>query len=185
MIYLQLFWSFFQICLFSVGGGYAAMPMIEAQAVTLHGWLTTGEFADLVSIAEMTPGPITINAATFVGTRIAGLPGALAATFGSILPSCILVSILAWAYRRWRSLRAVDHVLGALRPVVVALIASAGLTILLQALFPSGIYALAALNWRAVLIFLAALFALRKFRASPIAILAASAAAGLLLALIF
>ena len=79
MMYLQLFLSFLQIGALSFGGGYAAMPLIEAQIVTTHGWLTMTEFANLVTIAEMTPGPIAVNAATFVGTKIAGVPGALAA----------------------------------------------------------------------------------------------------------
>ena len=79
MIYFQLFLSFLQIGAFSFGGGYAAMPLIQNQVVTLHGWLNLAEFTDLVTISQMTPGPIAINAATFVGTRIAGTPGALAA----------------------------------------------------------------------------------------------------------
>ena len=89
MIYLQLFWSFLQIGLFSVGGGYAAMPLIQAQTVQLHGWLTMNEFTDLVTIAEMTPGPIAVNSATFVGIRIAGLPGALVATLGASFRPCL------------------------------------------------------------------------------------------------
>ena len=80
MIYLQLFWSFLQIGLFSIGGGYAAMPLIQAQVVQIHPWLNMSEFTDLVTIAEMTPGPIAINAATFVGTRIAGPAGAAVAS---------------------------------------------------------------------------------------------------------
>ena len=67
MIYLELLWSFFQIGLFSIGGGYAAMPLIQNQVVDLHGWLTMTQFADIMTIAEMTPGPIAINSATFVG----------------------------------------------------------------------------------------------------------------------
>ena len=88
MIYLQLFWSFLQIGLFSIGGGYAAMPLIQAQVVQNHPWLNMSEFTDLVTIAEMTPGPIAINSATFVGIRIAGIPGALIATFGCICRHC-------------------------------------------------------------------------------------------------
>ena len=80
MIYLELFWSFFQIGLFSIGGGYAAMPLIQNQVVDIHPWLTMTQFADIMTIAEMTPGPIAINSATFVGTQVAGLPGALIAT---------------------------------------------------------------------------------------------------------
>lgn len=84
MIYIQLFLSFVQIGLFSVGGGYAAIPLIQSQVVETHGWLTMNEFTNLITIAEMTPGPIGVNSATFTGLQIAGIPGALAATFGSI-----------------------------------------------------------------------------------------------------
>ena len=90
MIYLQLFLSFLQIGAFSFGGGYAAMPLIQEQVITLHNWLTFDTFANLVTIAEMTPGPIAVNSATFVGMKIAGIPGAVVATAGCILPSCIL-----------------------------------------------------------------------------------------------
>ena len=78
MITPQLFLSFLQIGLFSFGGGYAAMPLLQEQLVARNGWLSVQEFADLVTIAEMTPGPIAVNAATFVGTKLAGFPGALA-----------------------------------------------------------------------------------------------------------
>ena len=87
MIYLQLFFSFLKVGMFSVGGGYAAIPLIQSQAVEACGWLTMDEFTNLVTIAEMTPGPIAINAATFVGIRIAGIAGAAAATLGCIFPS--------------------------------------------------------------------------------------------------
>ena len=90
MIYLELFWSFFQIGLFSIGGGYAALPMIRQQIVETHGWLSMTAFTDVITIAEMTPGPIAINAATFVGTQLAGLPGAVLATLGCVTPSCII-----------------------------------------------------------------------------------------------
>ena len=95
MIYLQLFLSFLKIGLFSFGGGYAALPLIQGQVVTAHGWLSTGEFTDLITISQMTPGPIAINGATFVGIKIAGLPGAFVATLGCITPSCIIVTLLA------------------------------------------------------------------------------------------
>ena len=95
MIYLKLFVSFLQIGLFSFGGGYAAMPLIQEQIVNIHGWLSMSEFTDLITISQMTPGPIAINSATFVGVKIAGIPGAAGATFGCILPSCIIVSLNA------------------------------------------------------------------------------------------
>ena len=87
---LQLFWSFLQIGMFSIGGGYAAMPVIQSQVVERYGWLTMGEFTDLITIAEMTPGPITINSATFVGTRIGGVAGAAIATVISQAISALL-----------------------------------------------------------------------------------------------
>ena len=87
MIYWQLFLSFLQIGMFSFGGGYAALPLIQEQVVTQHGWLSRSEFTDLITISQMTPGPIAVNSATFVGIRLAGFLGALAATFGCILPS--------------------------------------------------------------------------------------------------
>ena len=104
MIYLQLFLSFLQIGLLSIGGGYAAIPFIQAQVVQKHAWITMSEFTDLVTIAEMTPGPIAVNSATFVGIRIAGISGALVATFGCILPSLFIVSLLAYIYYRYKSI---------------------------------------------------------------------------------
>ena len=98
MILLELFWSFFQVGLFSIGGGYAALPLIQNQIVDINGWLTLGEFADVITISQMTPGPIAINAATFVGLRLGGLPGAIIATFGCVTPSLIIVLILAMIY---------------------------------------------------------------------------------------
>ena len=135
MTLLHLLWSFFQIGLFSIGGGYAAMPLIQSQVVDQYGWLTMQEFTDLITIAEMTPGPIAVNSATFVGIRIAGFPGALIATLGCILPSLIVVTILAHVYYKYKGAKALDTVLACLRPVVVALIAAAGLNILRHVLF--------------------------------------------------
>ena len=104
MIYLQLFFSFLQIGALSFGGGYAAMPLIQEQVVTMHGWISMETFSDLVTIAEMTPGPIAVNSATFVGTRIAGPGGAVVATLGCILPSCIIVTLLAYIYTKYRKM---------------------------------------------------------------------------------
>lgn len=179
-ILLQLFLSFFRIGLFSVGGGYAAMPLIQEQVVTLHGWLDMTGFGDIVAIAEMTPGPIAINAATFVGTQVAGLPGAIAATLGCVTPSCIIVLTLAWVYYRFRGLDTVQGILAGLRPAVVAMIGSAGLSLVLQSLW-GGAIGLENLDPIALVIFLVAFFVLRKWKPSPIAVMAASGLAGLVL----
>ena len=102
MIYLQLFWAFFQIGLFSFGGGYAALPLISQQVISTYHWISQNTFTDLITISQMTPGPIAVNSSTFVGQYVAHLPGALIATFGCILPSCILVSLLAYFYVKYK-----------------------------------------------------------------------------------
>lgn len=165
----QLFCSFLQVGLFSIGGGYAAMPLIRSEVVLHHGWLTMGEFTDLITIAEMTPGPIAVNSATFVGLRIAGIPGAVIATFGCIFPSLLIVSALAWIYQRYRKLSALQSVLASLRPAVTALIAAAGLSILKTVLFPGGEISLGQVNWVGAGLFLGAFVLIRHFRWNPIA----------------
>lgn len=183
MILLQLFWSFLQIGLFSFGGGYAAMPLIQAQIVTQHGWLGMAEFTDLVTISQMTPGPIAINAATFVGLRVAGVSGALAATVGCMLPSCVLVTLLARLYLRYRKLSLLQGVLTSLRPAVVAMIASAGVSILVTAFWDEAV-TFAGTNWRLVVIFASSLLLLRRTKLSPILVMLLAGAANLLLELI-
>lgn len=111
------------------------MPLIQSQVVDVHPWLTMPQFADVVTIAEMTPGPIAINAATFVGIQVAGWQGAVIATLGCVFPSCVIVLILAYVYYRFRGLRMVQGVLAGLRPAVVAMIASAGISLLMLALY--------------------------------------------------
>ena len=135
MIYLQLLWSFFQIGLFSIGGGYATMPLIQHQVVELHPWLTMTQFSDIITISQMTPGPIAINSATFVGIQVAGIPGALVATVGCVLPSCCIVTALAYVYYRFKGLAMVQGILFGLRPAVVAMIASSGVSLLLLAFY--------------------------------------------------
>lgn len=186
MIYLELFWSFFQIGLFSVGGGYAAMPIIEHQVVELHSWMTMQEFVDIITISQMTPGPIAVNSATFVGIQIAGLPGAIIATLGCIFPSCIIVLTLAWVYSRYRNLSVVQDVLGGLRPAVVAMIASAGLSILVLSLWNGAAVSLnpADLDWVSLLLFVGALFALRRWKLNPIYAMLACGGVGLVLYLL-
>ncbi|MGI5958587.1 MAG: chromate transporter [Massiliimalia sp.] len=171
MIYLQLFWSFIQIGLFSIGGGYAAMPLIQAQTVEHYGWLTMNEFTDLITIAEMTPGPIAINSATFVGIQIAGLSGALVATLGCILPSLLIVSLLAFIYYRYQNLSLLQSILSSLRPAVVALIAAAGISILLQVLFSGQSISMEHFSWIGAILFLTAFFALRKLKWNPILVM--------------
>ena len=190
MIYLQLFLSFLQIGAFSFGGGYAAMPLIQNQVVQLHPWLSQSEFTDLITISQMTPGPIAVNSATFVGTRIAGVPGALAATIGCVLPSCILVTILAKIYLKYRSLSLLQGILKSLRPAVIAMIAAAGVSILVTAFWGNDISSLhldailSSTNIRAVAIFLLSLILLARFKMDPIHVMLLSGGAEVVMQLI-
>ena len=150
--------------------GYAAMPLIQGQVVQGYGWLSMSEFTDLITLSQMTPGPIAVNSATFVGSKIAGIPGALAATFGCILPSCILVTLLAKLYLKYREMAMLQGILHSLRPAVVAMIGSAGISILVTAFWGSEggtVIRLAQTNWSLVAIFIICLVLLRKGKKIP------------------
>lgn len=183
---LSLYWSFFQIGLFSFGGGYAALPLIQEQVVAVHQWLTLTEFADVVTISQMTPGPIAINAASFIGTRLGGIGGAVAATLGCVTPSIIIVLTLAWLYFRYRNLKILQGILSGLRPAVVALIASAGVSLLLLALFSKteGITSFADISWPALVLFIPAVLLLRKKKLSPIQMIILCGVISLLLSIL-
>lgn len=181
MIYVKLFWSFFQIGLFSFGGGYAALPLIQNQVVNLNSWLTMNEFADVIAISQMTPGPIGINAATFVGIRIGGIPGAIVATAGCVLPSCMIVLSLSYIYYKYRRLAAVEGILNGLRPAVIGMIASAGLALVILALWNGKSITSkgADIDFVAAAIFVVAFGVLRKWKVNPIYVMIGAGAIGL------
>ncbi|AEA01772.1 MULTISPECIES: chromate transporter [Aerococcus] len=171
MIYLQLLISFLKVGAFSFGGGYAALPLIQEEIVENYAWLSMQEFTDLITISQMTPGPIAINSATFVGTKLAGPLGAIVATLGSVLPSIIIVSIIARLYFKYRNLSLLQNVLVALRPAVVAMIAAAGLLIMISAFWGEAPIQLATINLVAVAIFGLALGILIRYKVNPIIII--------------
>lgn len=166
MLLLKLFFAFIQVGLFSVGGGYAAIPLIQEQIVNIYGLMTLEEFSDLITIAEMTPGPISINSSTFVGTRLAGPLGAIICTLGCIIPSFIICLTLAHFYYKYRNLGGVQTVLSSLRPAVVALIGSAGVSILMLALFQADFSSFQFKDFRIIEfgLFAVSLFLLRKYK---------------------
>ena len=168
---------------FSIGGGYAALPLIQNQVVDIHPWLTMTQFADIMTIAEMTPGPIAINSATFVGIQVAGLPGAIIATVGCVFPSCVIVMTLAYIYYRFRGLYVVQGILAGLRPAVIAMIASAGISLLIMAIYGQRTIPtdLISLDVIAVMIFVISLIVLRKWKLNPLLIMAGSGFAGIIL----
>lgn len=131
MIYLQLFYAFFKIGLFGFGGGYAMLSMIQGEVVTRYDWVSTQEFTDIVAISQSTPGPIGINAATYVGfTATGSIWGSVIATFAVVLPSFILMLTISKFFLKYQKHPAVEAVFSGLRPAVVGLLASAALVLM-------------------------------------------------------
>ena len=174
MIYIKLFIAFFQIGLISFGGGYAAMSPIYDQVVSVNAWLSMEQFTDLITISQMTPGPITLNAATFVGLQIAGFPGAVVATLGSIMPSVIIVSILAYVYLGFSTLKILQNVLKRLKPVVTALIAIAAVSLLQSAFLTPNF------NVLNIFVFVGSFLILRFTKLDPTLIIFLSGVVGLM-----
>ena len=121
----QLFLTFFKIGAFTFGGGYAMIPLISKEVVETHKWITDDDILEIVAIAESTPGPIAINSATFVGFRVAGFWGAFAATFGVVLPSFVIITVLSFVLRQFQSLKPVKYAFYGIRAGVLALLLKA------------------------------------------------------------
>ena len=181
----ELVFSFLQVGLFSFGGGMVSITLLMEKVVYEKAWLDAVTFNDLIAIAESTPGPIAVNAATFVGLRLAGLAGALIATFGAILPGCAIVLAIALLYMRYRSLTLVQGVMDGIRPVIVATIFTGGFAIMRTALFESGVLALSALDWLSAALFAAVFYLTRKTKLSAVALILASGTVGCALRLAF
>ncbi len=179
MIYLELFWAFFQVGLFAFGGGYAAMPLIQAQVIDTHAWMSVAEFNDLITISQMTPGPIAINCASFIGARLGGIPGAIVATLGNIAPACVIVMLLAWLYRKYSSLSVINGALRGLRPAVVGMIASAAVTMIGESWFAETAASVGGVDLLAVGLFVAAFVVLRKWKPNPILVMSGAGVLGL------
>lgn len=133
MIYLSLFLTFFEIGLFTFGGGYAMISLIREKTLAL-GWLTEEELLNMIAVSESTPGPIAVNMATFVGSTQGGILGSLAATLGVILPSFIIILLISALIRSFLKYKGVQAFLGGVRPCVVALILATAITMLLSTL---------------------------------------------------
>ena len=138
MILLELFWTFFKIGAFTFGGGYAMLPLVQAQ-VAEKGWMMGAELVDFIAVSESTPGPFAVNMATYVGFRVGGIPGAALATLGVVLPSFMVILIVARCYDAFRKSRVVGGCMAGLKPAVVGMIASAVLTTGMTVLFPNGV----------------------------------------------
>ena len=168
MIYLELFLAFCYTSLFGFGGGYAMLPLIENVTVKHFGWLSAQEFLNLVTISQITPGPVLINSATFVGGKTAGFLGVLCATAGSILPSSVIMIFIAVIYYKYRNLESFKKMLSILRIAAVGLIAAAALTIISSVLIKGPLLELPSYDLLAFVLFSGCLFLLRKFKVNPI-----------------
>ena len=189
MLFLQLFYTFFKIGLFGFGGGYAMLSMIQGEVVTRHGWISAQEFTDIVAISQMTPGPIGINSATFVGystlidagyTPAMAVLGSATATFAVILPSFILMLIISRYFLKFQKHPVVMAVFSGLRPAVVGLLAAAALLLMNSENFSSPTDDMRSFII-SCLIFLVVFIATRRFKISPILMIVISGVAGLLL----
>ena len=189
MLFLQLFYTFFKIGLFGFGGGYAMLSMIQGEVVTRHSWISAQEFTDIVAISQMTPGPIGINSATFVGystlidagyTPAMAVLGSATATFAVILPSFILMLIISRYFLKFQKHPVVMAVFSGLRPAVVGLLAAAALLLMNNENFSSPTNDMRSFII-SCLIFLVVFIATRRFKISPILMIVISGIAGLLL----
>ena len=133
MIYFQLFFTFFQIGLFTFGGGYAMISLIRDKAITL-GWLTEEELLNMIAVSESTPGPIAVNMATFVGSTQGGILGSLVATLGVVLPSFVIILLISAFIRNFLKYQGVQAFLKGVRPCIVALILGTAVTMALSTL---------------------------------------------------
>lgn len=138
MIYLKLFWTFFKIGISTFGGGYAMLPLIQAE-VARHGWMKNAELINFIAVSESTPGPFAINISTFVGAQTGGLFGAFCATFGVVLPSFVIILIVAKCFLRFKNSKIVAGCMSGLKPGVIGLIATAVLSVGQTVFFPNGL----------------------------------------------
>ena len=177
MIFLDLFFTFFRIGLFTFGGGYAMLPLIQAEVIA-HGWMSTTDIVNFIAVSESTPGPFAVNISTYVGRVTAGIGGAFCATAGVVLPSFLVILIVARFYEKFRKSKTVTAVMTGLRPTVIGLIAASLLSIGREVFFPAAALPLPAVLLSVLLFLSMAALAFRKVH--PIAVIAVSAAVGIL-----
>lgn len=161
MILLKLFGTFMLIGVLNFGGGYAMISFIQNQVVNIHGWLTLLEYTDMLAISQATPGPIAVNTATYTGFKIAGLPGALLATLGLVVPAYFIILGLMYVFKRWPDNRYLQWGFAGTKPMVMALIIASALSLGIENI--ATLYDLA--------LFGLALLLLHKFKINPVALI--------------
>ena len=195
LVFAQLFWVFFIIGLFTFGGGYAMLSLIQTQVVTAHSWLTESAFTDIVAISQMTPGPVGINCATYVGYEVVrssgaghliAILGSFTATLAVILPSFIIVLTIVRFYTKFQHNRIFEGVMSWLRPAVVGLIGAAAIILMFSVDWAGAKPAVSVVeenltDWISWVLFAAATVASLVFKVGPIPIILAGGALGLLI----
>ena len=181
MIYIELFTTFFLIGMFTIGGGYAMLSLIQNEVVTVHGWITDTTFTDIVAISQMTPGPIGINSATYIGYEVLkqsgasefmSVMGSFTATFAVVLPSFIIVLMLCKVYEKWKNHYMFLGIMSGLKPATLGLIGTAALSLATPENF---------IDWKSFLICIVAFLALHYKKIGPLSIIGLSAIVGLLI----
>ena len=178
MICLELFVTFFKIGLFTIGGGYAMLPLIQAD-VQAHGWMTAEELVNFIAVSESTPGPFAVNVSTYVGAVLAGLPGALCATLGVVLPSFLIILLVARFYAAFRSSAIISGAMSGLRPAVIGMIGAAAVSVGQTVFAPDGVQALAGYPLACSLAIFVLMAFLTHRKLHPIAIILLSALLGI------
>lgn len=172
MIYLYLFFIFFKVGLFSFGGGYAILPLMQHEVVDVNKWISFKEFMDIVAVSQITPGPISINLATHVGYRIGGTIGSTIATISVVLPSIIIMVIIVIFLKKFSKLPVVQRVFKSLRVTVVGLILAAGIALFVKENF---------VDYKSYIIFASVLIGGLIFKIGSITLIILSGLAGVIL----
>ncbi|KEH98532.1 chromate transporter [Clostridium botulinum C/D str. BKT12695] len=168
MMLFNLFITFFKIGLFSFGGGYAMLSMIQQEVVSKHAWVSAGEFINMVAISQATPGPIAINMATYVGFKVSNILGATFATLGVVMPSVIIMIIITKFFVKFKDNKYVEGAFKGLRPATVGLVAAAAV------LVSAGAF----IDYKSIIIFLVAFILSFKYKFDPILMIIISGVVG-------
>lgn len=164
----DIFLSFIKIGLFAFGGAYAVIPLIEQQIVNNTGWMTFKEFSDLLAIDELTPGPIIVNASTFIGMKLAGIPGAIVATLSCIIPGCLIALLLVYLYKKYKEIPVMTEIIKVLRCMSVALIFSVLIKMFINSVFIGNSLDI---NYLSLIMMVVSFFILNKYKLNPLFIM--------------
>ncbi len=177
---IELFWSFLQVGAFAIGGGYATIPLIKDFIIDKHHWINIGEFSNMITISQMTPGPLAINLATFVGKKTGGFTGSVLATIGCVLTGVLISVAIYKFFNKFKDSESISYMLKGLRSSTTGLIASACSMVVVLAFFRNGDFS--QFSYPALILFVICLILLRKFKLNMILIICFAGIVGLFIA---